>query len=102
MGKDTTQDVYADMDACEKDDIFIFSANGIVVKDEHTNKCPDNPQSSDFTYKLLENYTKIAIYDSNPDTLDLEVTSNQFKLSKTSPNSSGIPITYTETYNNIQ
>lgn len=100
-GQDTTADLFNEKEDCEKDDIINFGADGIVVKDENRNICPNTSQLSEFTYKLLDNDTKVAIYDSNPDTLDLEVTSSQLKLIKTIPNSSGIPVTYTETYNKI-
>ena len=74
-GKDTTADLYADMDDCEKDDFVQFASDGTVTRDENAVKCTGNPQSSTMTWKLMDNDTKIAIYDNNPDTLGLEVSS---------------------------
>lgn len=101
-GKDTTADLYAEMDDCEKDDFVEFVADGKVVRDENANKCSGNPQNSTFTWKLMDNNTKIAIYDSNPDTLGLEISSTQMKFTQTKLNSSGVPINYLEVYKNIK
>ncbi|MEZ5018419.1 MAG: lipocalin family protein [Flavipsychrobacter sp.] len=102
MGKDTTADLYPDVDNCEKDDFVEFFSNKTVIRNENIIKCNGNPQSSTFTWQLLDNESKIAIYDSNPDTLNLEVSQTQLKLSQTKPNSSGIPVTFKETYKNIK
>lgn len=101
-GKDTTADLYAEMDDCEKDDFVEFVSDGKVVRDENANKCSGNPQNSTFTWKLMDNDTQIAIYDSNPDTLGLEVSGAQMKFTQTKLNTSGVPINYLEVYKNIK
>ncbi len=102
MGKDTTADLYADMDDCEKDDFIQFASDGTVTRDENLEKCPGNPQSATLTWKLMENDTKIAIYDNNPDTLDLEVSGTEMKFKQTKTNTSGMPVTYFDVYKNIK
>ncbi len=101
-GKDTTADLYADLDSCEKDDYIEFSSTGTVTRYEHINRCSGNPASSTFTWKLIDSDKKIAIYDSNPDTFDLEISSNQMKFTDVKLNSSGVPVTYISTYQNIK
>ncbi|MCB0699838.1 MAG: lipocalin family protein [Chitinophagales bacterium] len=101
-GKDTSADLYVDLKDCEKDDYVEFFSGGTVTKNENTNKCSGNPQSSTFTWKLMDNDTRIAIYDNNPDTLDLEINSSIMKLSMVKINNSGLIVTYISTYKNIK
>jgi hypothetical protein len=102
MGKDTSEDEYSKKDACEKDNFLIFASNGTVTVDEGANKCSGHSQTSTFPWALLDNDTRLALVDSNPDTVNLEITSTQMKLKLTAPNSSGDPVTYVETYKNIK
>ena len=102
MGADTTIDLYSQMPDCDKDDFILFAANGTATIDENTNKCPDDSQVENGTWALLNNDTKLALVDSNPDTFDVEVSSTEFKIKLTSLNSSGIPVTYKDTYKNIK
>lgn len=102
LGNDTTIDVYATMDACEKDNIMTFANNGIATLDEGADVCPGKTQTSTATWFLLDNNTKIAIIDSNPDTMGLDVTSTQMQLTLAKLNTSGSPISYIYTYNNIR
>lgn len=102
QGKDTTADLFAEMEDCEKDDFIQFVADGTVVRDENTNRCAGNPQSATMTWKLMDNDTNIAIYDNNPDTLGLEVSSTEMKFAQIKPNSSGLSIHYLDTYKNIK
>lgn len=101
MGEDTTVDLYNDMDECDKDDFILYADDGTGTIDESTNKCADDQQVESFEWVLLDNDTRLAIVDDNPDTFNLEVSSTEMKLSITKPNSSGIPITNTVTYKNI-
>lgn len=101
LGKDTTVDLFAGMDACEKDDIITFFGNSTTTIDEGANKCAWDNQVETAGWVLLENNTKIAIYDSNPDTMDYEISSTQLKLKITKANSSGVPVYYISTYKNI-
>lgn len=102
MGKDTSIDIYSQMDECDKDDFMQFAADGKATMDENTNKCPDDAQVETATYALLNNDTKLAIVDSNPDTFDLEISTTQMKLKITKPNTSGTPVTTIQTYKNIK
>lgn len=102
MGKDTTADIYPDMDECEKDDFIQFAADGTATKDENTNVCAGKSQVQHATWVLLNNDNKLAIIDSNPDTFDLEITSTQMILTQIAPNSSGTPVTWVDTYKNIK
>ncbi len=101
MGKDTILDFYIAMDICEKDDVMTFAGNGTATMDEGANKCSWDNQIETATWVLLDNNTKIAIADSNPDTMGLDISNTQLKLTLTKPNSSGTPVTYVSTYKNI-
>ncbi|WP_276131858.1 lipocalin family protein [Polluticoccus soli] len=101
-GKDTTLDLMSTWNECEKDDIAEFKSNGKATQDEGANKCPDDPQTTAIKYALLNNDTRIALVDDNPDTFDLHVTTTELKLTIVKPNSSGTVFTYVETYKNIR
>ncbi|HTM65522.1 MAG TPA: lipocalin family protein [Flavipsychrobacter sp.] len=103
MGQDTTADIYSQMDDCDKDDFVLFAANGTGTVDENANKCADDQPVESFTWLLLNNDTKIFIADSNPDTLDVtELTNTQLVLKQIKLNTSGAPVTFINTYKNIQ
>ncbi len=103
MGKDTTVDLYADMEECDKDDFVVFAGDGTVTVDENADKCDDDNQLETFTWALLDNDTRIALVDSNPDTFDIiELTATQWKFKKTEANSSGVPVNWISTYKNIK
>ena len=103
MGKDTTIDLYATTDECDKDDFVIYKSDGTGFIDENTNKCADDGQVENFTWALLDGDTRLALVDSNPDTVTIiELTSMQSKISITKPNSSGVPVTNTLTLKNIK
>lgn len=101
-GKDTTMDVYSQMKECDKDDFYIFASNGKASVDENTNKCADDNQVETAPWVLLNNDTKLAIPDDNPDTFDLEITSMQMIWKQTKLNTSGVPVIYTSTFKNIK
>lgn len=102
MGKDSTMDLYSQWDECDKDDFVVFTDDGKGTIDENTNKCSDDQQVEHFSWVLLNNDTKLALIDSNPDTFDVEISSTQIKLKMVTPNSSGTPVTYNDTYKNIK
>lgn len=103
MGKDTTIDLYAEMDECDKDDFVIFGADGIATIDESANKCAHDEQVETADWALLDNDTRLALVDSNPDTFDImELTATQLKFKKTEENSSGIPVSWISTFKNIK
>ena len=95
-------DVYKEMDACDKDDFILFASDGKGIIDENTNKCADDQQIENFKWALLNDDSKIAIIDSNPDTMEVEITATEMKLKTTKPNSSGTPVTSRQTYKNIK
>jgi hypothetical protein len=101
MGQDTTLDEYALMPDCDKDDFAQFAADGTGTIDESVNKCADDQQIEHATWYLLDNDTKLAIIDSNPDTFGLDISSTEMKLNITKPNSSGVPILRVYTFQNI-
>ena len=102
-GKDTTADVYTQMDDCEKDNRITFMSDGTYTVDEHTNKCAGEPQSITFTWALLENDTKLALVDSNPDTLNVdELTTTKLVISITKPNPPNEPVTARQTLTNVK
>lgn len=102
MGKDTTFDYFPEMDQCEKDDFVQFADDGTGTIDENTNKCAHDNQVENFTWALLDNDTRLALVDSNPDTFDIvELTTEHLKFKTVWTNSSGIPITDVYTYKNI-
>lgn len=102
MGKDTTADLYAEMDECDKDDFILFSADGKATIDENTNKCPGDQQIETATWVLLANDTRLALIDSNPDTFDVNITNTLFTITHKGLNTSGDTITYTDSYKNIK
>ncbi|MCE9539558.1 MAG: lipocalin family protein [Bacteroidetes bacterium] len=102
MGKDSTIDLYSETDECDKDDFIVFAGDGKATIDEAANKCPDDEQTETAPWVLLSNDTKLAITDSNPDTMDIEITNTQMKLKQIKQNSSGSPVTYLDTYKNIK
>jgi len=102
LGKDTTVDLFAAVAACEKDDFILFHANTTGTLDENTDKCSWDSQIENFVWALLENDSKIALVDSNPDTFSLEITNAEYKIRSTRANSSGVPVTYISTYKNIK
>lgn len=101
MGKDSTEDIFDEMKDCEKDDIVTYTGDGKSVKDESANVCPGKSQTSNATWALLNNDTRLAIVDSNPDTFDLDISSTQMKL-KYTENSSGTAVTYALIFKNIK
>lgn len=102
MGKDSTMDLYKQWDECDKDDFILFTDDGKGTIDESTNKCSDDQPVEHFSWVLLNNDTRLALIDSNPDTFDVEISSTQIKLKLVKPNSSGTPVTYNDTYKNIK
>ena len=55
-------DFYAQMDACDKDDITIFQDNGTYIIDEGATKCdPNDPQTETGTWVLSADEKTITI-----------------------------------------
>lgn len=101
-GRDTTIDLFSTWEECEKDDFVEFKSNGKAIHDDGPNRCPEDPQVGTGKYTLLDNDTRIAIIDDNPDTFALQVTPAELTISKTAPNSAGTIFHFVETYKNIK
>ena len=55
-------DFYAQMDACDKDDITIFQDNGTYITDEGATKCdPNDPQTQTGTWVLSADEKTITV-----------------------------------------
>jgi len=72
-------DIYADMEDCDKDDELIFNTDFSGSEDEGATKCdPADPQSEAFTWAWASNETQI-VYDST--TFDVvSLTTTELKL----------------------
>ncbi len=76
-------DSYADMEDCEKDNLFTFKTDNTIDLDEGPTKCdPNDPQTrNEGPWTLFDNDTKI-----NMDSIDfdiLELTESHFKINGT-------------------
>lgn len=76
-------DAYADMEDCEKDNLFTFKTDNTIDLDEGPTKCdPNDPQTrNEGPWTLFDNDTKI-----NMDSIDfeiLELTKSRFKINGT-------------------
>lgn len=102
MGEDTTIDLYPTMNACEKDNFVTFLSDGTANEDEGANKC-GNSQIETITWALLQNDTRLALVDNNPDTFDVvEISNAHLRFSATRKNSSGYNIYSVWTFKNIK
>ena len=93
-------DIYAQFDACEKDDITIFEANGVVRFDEGASKCaPNDPQTTTGTYTWNTDETIITVNDSSGATsYTVSSISNSQMVVTNTENIGGVNYTYTATY----
>lgn len=75
-----TTDSYAEMEECEKDNLFTFKTDNTLDLDEGPTKCkPDDPQiRNEGPWTLFENDTKINL--DNIDYNILELTESRFKI----------------------
>lgn len=54
--------IYAQLDACDKDDVTIFEANGVVKYDEGGSKCdPQDPQTETGTWTFNQDKTVLSV-----------------------------------------
>ena len=102
MGTDTTADLFAQEDECDKDDFVLYFSNGTATIDENTNKCADDDQVGTLKWALQNNDTRLALIDANPDTFDLEASPTVMKIKMMKPNSSGVPVRFVWSYKNIK
>ena len=87
VGGVTITDFFAQMDACAKDDIQNFKANGTFTVDEGASKCdPADPQTRTGTWVLSTDQKTITTTESGqaPESFTLEsVSASQLKVSMT-------------------
>ncbi|MBU3663310.1 MAG: hypothetical protein FGM41_08965 [Bacteroidetes bacterium] len=78
-GGPTITDLYAFMEACEKDNTEKFNTGGTGVTDEGATKCdPTDPQTENFTWAFASNETKIVIDSESIDIVQLDETTAKF------------------------
>lgn len=69
-------DLYAQMPACEKDNILKVSSNGTYISDEGPTKCnAADPQTENGTWTFSSNETKLTIDTETFDIVSLSATS---------------------------
>ena len=74
FGIDSTQDVFAAMPACQKDNFIQFDSDGTGVSDEGATKCDTSaPQTTPGTWKFIDNDTRLVVAEAGamPDTLNV-------------------------------
>jgi hypothetical protein len=65
LGTGPISDLYAAMDDCDKDDLYIIKANGIGEFNEGPTKCdPGDPQTAPFTWALTNNDKNLVITEA--------------------------------------
>lgn len=94
-------DVFSMIPECQKDDLFLFNADGTCTKDEGATKCSTgSPQTSPAgNWELQNNDTQLKgnINGFEVTATIVELNSNSLKLNYTT-NISGIPTNTTTTY----
>ena len=110
-GVDTTIDYYSSWRPCEQDDITIFKEDGKGSNEEYSNKCPEDDQTSEFSWELQNNDAQLKISLNNGKFLStgsnsivfdiLEVTDYQLRL-QADAIIGNEPATTIETYTNIK
>ncbi|SDK38602.1 Lipocalin-like domain-containing protein [Catalinimonas alkaloidigena] len=73
-GQEThTEDIYAEMEACEKDDLMEFKANSVLTHSEGTTKCDEEDEDSyDETWSLSADHSKLII-ETDEETLVFDI-----------------------------
>ena len=95
VGGTPISDLYAQMDACDKDDIQKYNTNGTTVTDEGPTKCdPADPQTTQGAWSFNSNETIIT--EDGSDAKLLNLTETECKMSRVE-NIDGINYTLTIT-----
>lgn len=100
----SSQDLYAQYDACQKDDFVKFATDGKVTFDEGGSKCdPTDPQTETYNWSFTNNEGKLTITDGTQsiDQNINELSASKMVLSMTESDTiNGVPFTYvwTTTY----
>lgn len=103
-GTTTTEDEYAQYEACQKDDYLKFETNKVVKFDEGALKCDGNPQTQTGTWDFNSDQTKISLSNSEFGPLvvpfeivDLTETTLKVKVTIVSTPESSTTVAYTYT-----
>jgi hypothetical protein len=87
LGNGNTNDVLSSWDDCEKDDLYIFKANGVFVWDEGASLCfPGDPQQSTATWSYNKSNKQITYCLGSPGACDsytwtlTDINDTQFKV----------------------
>lgn len=71
-----TYNLYADLEDCEKDNIYEFRENNVLLVDEGATKCdPDDPQTYTQEYSLSNDGKKLTFFDIEWDIITLNQSS---------------------------
>ena len=82
-----TIDIFATFDACQKDDLLEFVANGTILEKEGATKCdPADPDTAPGGFwALIDNDTKLRIIDGDTtiaDVIELTATAMRLRISE--------------------
>ncbi|MEI6411990.1 MAG: hypothetical protein WCR52_21545 [Bacteroidota bacterium] len=95
-------DIYAQMDACSKDDLSQFKTNGQILYDEGPTKCSDSaPQVQTGTWLFSSGETEIIVTDADHISYKyklLELTATQLKVQYETLGADGKTYTFTVTH----
>lgn len=79
-------DFYAQLDACEKDDISFFKENGTYIIDEGATKCdPNDPQTVTGSWTLSADEKIITVDGENWEIVSISKSSLRVKLNFVEP-----------------
>ena len=96
-------DIYAQMQACDKDDIYSFKSDKTYMQEEGATKCdPNDPQVSEAGTWTFSSDEKQIVQTSNGSTESsalVELTETKLVISTTEVDG-GITYTYTATFSN--
>lgn len=99
----TIFDLYAIMDACDKDNYFEYRTGGVVAVNEGATKCsPSDPQETTASYTLsADGKTLTWTMDGTNTTFDVLELTNSSKKLRTTETDSGITYTTEITFTKI-
>jgi len=96
----STNDIFAMLDDCEKDDTHKFNSDKSLITDEGMTKCDSNdPQKTNGTWSFSADETSLTITEEEYSQVVkiLELTQNVLKL-KSTETEEGMTFTYTITF----
>ncbi len=99
MGQDSTEDLFKDMDACEKDDLQRFNEDKTVTSLSGATKCDPSDPSSEAagTWSMSSDNKTLTLNDGGADVYNvLTLDAKTLKLSQ-SETQSGVKYSYTIT-----